>query len=150
MTTVPDNVRGCCATAYESDAARMLLGDSFHPGGLELTRRLGTIMGLRSGLRVLDVASGKGVSAIFVAKEFGCEVVGVDFSAANVEEATRRAADAGLSGLVTFEQGEAESLAFPDATFDAVVCECAFCTFPDKAGVAREFARVVKKQAGSD
>lgn len=145
MTTAPDNVKACCAAAYESGAARMLLGDSFHPGGLELTRRLGELLELRAGMRVLDVASGKGESAIFLARQFGCEVVGVDFGAGNVEEATRRAEAAGLSDLVAFRQGDAECIPFSDAAFDCVVCECAFCTFPDKGAAAREFARVLRR-----
>ena len=35
-------VKSCCAALYSSDWARLLLGDSFHPGGLALTERLGT------------------------------------------------------------------------------------------------------------
>jgi len=34
------SVKQCCATFYGSDFARMLLGDSFHPGGTRLTERL--------------------------------------------------------------------------------------------------------------
>ena len=37
MTTDPAAVKQCCANIYQSEAARMLLGDSFHPGGLALT-----------------------------------------------------------------------------------------------------------------
>jgi len=138
------DVKSCCATLYESDMARMLLGDSFHPGGLALTRRLGERLGLKAGMRVLDVASGKGESAIFVAKTFGCEVVGVDYGSANVEQATARAREAGLSDLATFQTGDAEKIPFPDASFDAILCECAFCTFPDKRAAASEFVRVLK------
>src|SRR2546429_226007 len=54
-----EDVKSCCATLYESDFARILLGDSFHPGGLRLTERLGELLGLKAGIRVLDVASGK-------------------------------------------------------------------------------------------
>ena len=75
-------LKSCCAAVYQSDFARMLLGDSFHPGGLRLTARLGEHLGLGPGVRVLDVASGKGESAIFLARQFGCQVVGVDFGAA--------------------------------------------------------------------
>ncbi|MBI3697720.1 MAG: methyltransferase domain-containing protein [Acidobacteria bacterium] len=122
----------------------MLLGDSFHPGGLRLTERLGERLGLRSGLRVLDVASGKGESAIFLAKRFGCEVVGIDFGAENVKESKGRASTAEVGHLVTFREGDAERIDFPDASFDAVICECAFCTFPDKRAAAGEFARVLE------
>ena len=47
------------------------------------------------------------------------------------------------SGKVRF-LGDAERLPLPDNTFDALVCECAFCTFPDKATAAAEFARVLR------
>lgn len=139
-----EDVKSCCATLYESDLARMLLGDSFHPGGLRLTRRLGEKLGLNAGMRVLDVASGKGESAIFLAQTFGCEVVGIDFGALNVEQATLRARDATVGHLVSFRTGDAEKIDFPDASFDALICECAFCTFPDKHSAASEFARVLK------
>ncbi len=122
----------------------MLLGDSLHPGGQRLTARLGDQLGLRPGLRVLDVASGKGESAIFLAQRFGCEVVGVDFGPEAVREAGARAAAAQVDTLASFVEGDAEHLAFPDGSFDAVICECAFCTFPDKHATASEFARVLR------
>lgn len=138
-------LKQCCAAAYESEFARFLLGDSFHPGGVDLTRRLGVLLELRPGLRILDAACGKGESAVFLAKEFGCEVVGLDLGAANVEEAAARAKAAGVEKLVTFHQGDAESMKFSGGSFDRLICECAFCTFPDKAGAATEFARVLSK-----
>lgn len=143
----PETVKSCCAGAYESEFARRLLGDSFHPGGLDLTRRLGHLLELRPGLRVLDVASGRGESAIFLAKEFGCEVVGIDFGIRNVEVAAARAAEAGVGHLATFLEGDAERTSFTDASFDRVICECAFCTFPDKAAAAREMSRVLRRDA---
>lgn len=140
-----EQLKSCCAALYESDFARLLLGDSFHPGGMRLTQRLGEKLGLRAGMCVLDVASGKGESALFLARTFGCEVVGVDFGAGNVEESARRAAEAQLPrDLVRFQQADAERLPFPDASFDAAICECAFCTFPGKPAAAAEFARVLK------
>jgi arsenite methyltransferase len=123
----------CRAALYQSDFARRLLGDSFHPGGLQLTARLGELLSLAPGQRVLDVAAERGESAIFIARHFGCEVVGIDFGSGNVAEATLRAQQAGVTNLVRFEEGDAERLAIPDESFDAVICECAFCTFPRQA-----------------
>ncbi len=137
-------LKACCAAAYESEFARALLGDSLHPGGVALTRRLGELLELRPGQRVLDVASGTGESAIFLAKCFGCEIFGVDFGADQVAKASERAVAAEVAQLVRFEQGDAEKLPFPSNAFDAAICECAFCTFPDKHAAAREFARVLK------
>lgn len=137
-------VKTCCAALYETDFTRLLLGDSFHPGGLELTERLGNLLELRPGQRVLDVASGTGASAVFLAQQFGCEVVGLDYSTDLVGHARRRAREAGLDHRVRFEHGDSESLPFPDGTFDALICECSFCTFPDKRSAADEFARVIR------
>lgn len=138
------DLKSCCANLYESDLARLLLGDSFHPGGLVLTERLGQLLNLQPGQRVLDAAAGQGTSAIFLVQRFGCEVVGVDFSAESVKIAAGRAAEAGLNDFVRFEQADAESLDFAPASFDAVICECAFCTFPDKTAAANGFARLLK------
>lgn len=140
----PQEVKSCCAQFYESDVVRFLFGESFHPGGLALTTRLGELLGLRPDERVLDVAAGRGTSALHLAETFGCEVVGVDFGAENVRLATEAAAARGLTGRVRFVTGDAERLPFDDAVFDAVVCECAYCTFPDKPQAAREFFRVLK------
>lgn len=137
-------VKTCCAAAYSSDWAKLLLGDSFHPGGLALTERLGALIELGPGMRVLDVASGKGASAIHLAQRFGCEIVGIDYSGESVRAATAAAEAAHLSHLVSFQQGDAERLKAFDEEFDAVICECAFCTFPDKPTAAAEFARVLK------
>jgi arsenite methyltransferase len=140
----PSRVKQCCAAMYESDVAKLLLGESFHPGGTTLTERLGQILNLTPRTRVLDVAAGNGTSAIFLAERFGCEVVGIDYGRENVEEADRKANGAGLREKVSFQSADAERLPFADGSFDAVICECAFCTFPDKLAAANEFARVLR------
>jgi arsenite methyltransferase len=137
-------LKQCCAQLYESDLTRFLLGDSFHPGGLALTRRLGKLLHLGQQSRVLDAACGKGTSAVFLAEHFGCEVVGVDYSAQNVIEANELAAAKGLT-RVRCEPADSERLPFTGESFDGVLCECAFCTFPDKPTAAREFARVLRR-----
>ena len=107
-----EDLKSCCATLYESDFARFLLGDSFHPGGLRLTQRLGELLELGPGLRVLDVASGKGESAIFLARHFGCEVVGIDFGSENVKESAARASDVGVGQLCNFARATRKRSAF--------------------------------------
>ena len=139
-----EEIKSCCATLYESDWANRLLGPSFHPGGLTLTRRLGELLELQPGQRVLDVAAGKGTSAIFLAKTFKCQVVGIDYGSGAIAEATAAAAEAKLVDQVSFEAGDAEQLHFDDNSFDAVICECAFCTFPNKQQAAGEFFRVLR------
>ena len=143
--TTAAQLKACCADVYGSDWARLLLGDSFHPGGTRLTDRLADLLQLGPDTRVLDVAAGRGVSAIHLARSRGCRVVGVDLSAANVEAATAQARAAAVDDRVTFITGDAESLARDgDGGFDAVICECAFCTFPDKAKAARGFVEALR------
>ncbi len=137
-------LKQCCATLYESELARILLGDSFHPGGLRLTERVGALLNLAPESHVLDVASRKGATALFLAERFDCHVVGLDYSGQNVADASQLAFAKGLSSRVRFERGDAEGLPFPDKSFDAIICECAFCTFSNKTDAAREFARVVR------
>jgi SAM-dependent methyltransferase len=143
--TSPEVIKACCAAAYGVDLVRLFLGDSYHPGGTALTRRLAELTALQPGDRVLDVASGIGTSALLLARELGVEVVGVDLGEAQVAHARSRAECAGLADRVRFEVGDAERLPVSDARFDAVLCECAFCTFPDKAAAAAELARVVRR-----
>ena len=137
-------IKACCVQMYESDWARWLLGDSFHPGGLALTETLGLQLGLKAGQRVLDVAAGQGTSAIFLAQRFGCDVLGVEYSGQAVAQATAAARAAGLGERVRFELGDAEALPMESGAFDVVICECAFCTFPNRGAAAREFARCLR------
>jgi arsenite methyltransferase len=137
-------IKACCAAAYGQDAVALLLGESYHPGGLALTRRLAQALGLRPGRHVIDVASGPGTTARLLAAEFGTTVDGVDLGQPAVERARSAAEAAGLTAAVRFRVGDAERLPLPGGLADAVVCECAFCTFPDKAAAAAEFARVLR------
>jgi SAM-dependent methyltransferase len=138
------DVKSCCAAAYSSPAAAFLLDESLHPGGAGLTRRLADALQLRNGQRVLDVASGRGTTALLLAREYAVAVDGVDLSDASIREATDVARRAGQTASVAFHLADAEHLPFEDGTFDAVVCECSWCLFPDKAQAAAEFARVLR------
>lgn len=141
-----DLVKRCCAAAYETEAARWLLGESFHPGGLALTERLGRMLKLEPGMRTLDLACGRGTSGLFIADRFGCDVVGIDLSEHNIEHARSAARSRGLAGKASFEQCDVEIAPFPDGSFDAVICECSFCLFPDKTAAAREIARLLRAE----
>ncbi len=140
----PDAIKGCCAAVYDSEWLPLLLGDSYHPGKLALTHRLGELLGLNADSRVLDVAAGRGVSARYLAKTFACQVVGVDYAPGAVRQANVLAEEAGLAESVRFEHGDAEKLPFEAGSFDAVFSECSFCTFPAKETAASEIARVLR------
>ncbi len=131
----------CCADLYASELARLILGDSLHPGGLRATNRLGRAMGLQAGWRVLDLACGMGASAAAVSRVFRCQVTGLELGAAAVAASRRRALAQPVPSNVAFVRGDAELPPFRDGAFDAVIIECATSLFGDKpaaiAGVRR-------------
>ena len=119
----------------------MLKIESLHPGGLELTREFAELCNIQKGAKVLDVASGTGETACFLAERFGARVCGVDRS----EEMIRRAEAKGRAkGLkLEFRKTDAARLPFGDAEFDVAICECTLC-FLEKERVIGEMVRVVR------
>ena len=94
-----------------------------------------------AGNRVLDVACGSGNAALVAARRF-CEVTGIDFVPALVERARQRAAADGV--LAEFREGDAQDLAFPNATFDVVVSTFGVMFAPNQEKAAAEILRVTK------
>jgi len=129
---------------YESDEFNQILGDALRPGGLRLTRRVAIIAGIHENSEVLDIASGKGTTALFLSKEFGCGVTGVDLSQRLTSMARNKAKAEHLLGKVNFSVADAESLPFKDSSFDVVISECSFSLLPNKKRAAREFERVLR------
>jgi arsenite methyltransferase len=140
----PEELKSCCASVYEHPAVRWLLGDELHPGGEQSTRRALELLMLARGERLLDVASGTGASALFAAREFEVTVTGMDYGEAAVLSATAAAEAERLGERVLFRQGDAEDLPLPDGSFDAALCECSLCTFPNKPQALAEMRRVLK------
>jgi ubiquinone/menaquinone biosynthesis C-methylase UbiE len=91
------------------------------------------------GRRILDVGTGTGRAAIALAKA-GAIVTGVDASREMLAVAERRAREEGAA--VTFAHGDAHRLAFPDGSFDAVVCLRVLMHTPDWRASLGELCRV--------
>jgi len=96
---------------------------------------------LRAGSRVLDVAAGNGNVTLAAARRW-CEVISTDYVPALLERGRERAAAERLH--VEFREADAESLPFPDASFDAVVSTFGVMFTPDQDKAASELARVCK------
>ena len=129
----------CCSTVYGSPLAELLVGDSFHPGGLESTRDLLRSARIGPGTRLLDVGCGLGASAQVAATEFGLRVDGVDASGTVIERAMARAGDA----RIRWSTANLPDLPFRDDTFDAVLAECVLSTV-DRPAALTEVARVLR------
>ncbi len=130
---------------YECNFFNLFLNNVLHPGGLKLTEQLGELADIRERSIVLDVATGRGVSAIFLAKKFSCKVVGVDLSKVMIEQAADSANTEKVTDRVDFEVSDAERLPFKTGVFDAVISECSLCLFPTKRNSLSEMFRVLKK-----
>jgi ubiquinone/menaquinone biosynthesis C-methylase UbiE len=123
---------------------KMYTDDYLSIGGVESTRILAELASIASSTRVLDVGSGLGGPALYVAQTFECHVVGIDLVDVNVAEATRRATARGLSQWATFETADATALPFNDASFDLVIGQDAWCHVDDKDALLGEVTRVLK------
>jgi SAM-dependent methyltransferase len=106
-----------------------------------VAERLVDAADLRSGWRVLDVATGSGNAALAAAR-LGCEVVGVDYVPSLLERARARAEAEKLE--VELVEGDAEALPFEDASFDAVISVFGSMFAPDHDRTAAELARVCR------
>ena len=92
---------------------------------------------LHKGMRLLDVASGPGYVAAAAAAQ-GARVTGLDFSAPMVARARS------ANPAVDFQEGDAEALAFPDGSFDAVVMNFGMLHLARPERAMTEAARVLK------
>ena len=96
---------------------------------------------ITSGMRVLDVACGTGSLTIPAAKA-GATVTGVDIATNLLEQARARAKHEGLN--IQFDEGDAEQLPYPDASFDLVVSQFGAMFAPRPERVAAELTRVCR------
>lgn len=122
----------------------MIYADDFlSPGGAGTTESLVELGKIDDGLSVLDIGSGLGGSAFYLAEHKDCMVQGIDLMELNVAEANRRAVSKGLSARVRFVTGEATLLPFEDRCFEVVWGQDAWCHVEDKRGLISEAYRVL-------
>jgi ubiquinone/menaquinone biosynthesis C-methylase UbiE len=145
-----------CSGEIESDCCTTETCDMFefmskyvgfkilHPGGLKATSDLLEFLNITKNQRVLDIACGKGLTSIQIARMYGCEVVGIDIRADSVEEAKRNAKKYSVEHLVSFQTVDATKMPFPDNQFDVTLAQAMLILVKDGSLVMKEALRVLK------
>jgi ubiquinone/menaquinone biosynthesis C-methylase UbiE len=118
--------------------------DHFHVRGLAATKELVEGLALTGGESVLDVGSGLGGPARYLAAVHGCRVTGIELTQAYVEIADQLSQRTGLSDLVSFVQGDALELPFPPNSFDHAWSQHVAMNIPDKERLYAGIYRVLK------
>jgi ubiquinone/menaquinone biosynthesis C-methylase UbiE len=118
--------------------------DEFHIRGRKATLELAQSLGLIASAHVLDIGSGLGGPARTVAETYGCRVTGIDLTQAFCDAAATLSGWVGLRDRVTFRQGDATSLPFGEAEFDAAMTIHVAMNIAAKDRMYAEVRRVLK------
>jgi ubiquinone/menaquinone biosynthesis C-methylase UbiE len=118
--------------------------DEFHIGGRRATEPFVESLKLSKGSRVLDLGCGLGGPARFVAATTGAHVTGIDLTPEFVEAGRALTEWTGLAGQIELVEGSILELPFEDVSMDAAYMIHVGMNIADKAGIAREAARVLK------
>jgi ubiquinone/menaquinone biosynthesis C-methylase UbiE len=118
--------------------------DEFHSGGRNATVRLAQLAQIDASQRVLDVGCGIGGPSRYLASKFGCQVTGLDLTPEFVALAGMLAQRTRLAEKVTYRQGNALDLPFPDANFDVVWSQNAAMNIADRDRLYGEMHRVLR------
>jgi ubiquinone/menaquinone biosynthesis C-methylase UbiE len=93
---------------------------------------------------LVDLACGAGGPGLWVAKESGARLVGIDLSPMAAKRATERAGPLGMTGRATFSQGTFEATGLEAASADGVMSVDALQYAPDKTRALAEVARILR------
>ena len=119
--------------------------DEFHIRDRKATLELAQSLNLSATTLVLDIGSGLGGPARTLAETYGCRVTGIDLTQAFCDAAATLSGWVGLSDRVTFQQGDATSLPFADAHFDAAMTIHVAMNIASKDQMYAEARRVLKR-----
>ena len=101
-------------------------------------------LNLSAGDHVLEIASGSGGPALYLAKKFNCRITGLDINEEGIKTASQSAVNANIADAQFQLANVDEPLRFNDEFFDAVMCMDSMNHFRDRLSYFREWHRVLK------
>jgi ubiquinone/menaquinone biosynthesis C-methylase UbiE len=99
------------------------------------------------GRSVIDLGCGQGGPSLWVARETGAALVGVDLSSVGTTHAQARATELGFGDRAHFQVGDITATGLPDASFDGAMSVDVLWSVPDKLAALKEAARILKPGA---
>jgi ubiquinone/menaquinone biosynthesis C-methylase UbiE len=141
---IAKNLQAAGKDLGELTPADLATVDEFHIRGRKATLELAAQMNLTADSHVLDIGSGLGGPARTLAEAYGCRVTGIDLTQAFCDAATAMSDWVGLGKLVSFKQGDATSLPFPDRQFDAAMTIHVAMNIAAKDKMYAEARRILK------
>jgi SAM-dependent methyltransferase len=139
---------GNFATQVLEEVRRETYGEDFGQSSWvtgEEYRRFFRLLELKGSDHVLDVGCGSGGPALFLWREIGCLVTGVDINEAGIQAGLALAREAGAPHSVHFRHANVQQpLPFADQAFDAIVCMDVLCHLPDRRRLFDEWHRVLR------
>jgi len=121
--------------------------DEFHIGGRQASVDVLDQMTLEPHDHILDVGSGLGGTARFIASHYGCRVTGIDLTAEFVEAGRTLCDWVDLADRVDLHQGDALAMPFAEASFDAATMLHVGMNIPDKSGLFNQVSHILKPGA---
>ena len=128
--------------AYGNDYSQEVEPYSFVT--LTLLRRIAQQLRVGPGQSFADLGCGRGGPGLWVAREIGASLIGIDFSHVAIEHATQRAQAFGLADRSTFLQRDVAHTGLPDACLDGAMSVDVWLLLPDKPAAAREIVRILR------
>lgn len=120
--------------------------DQFHVRGLDATKEMADALELRAGQSVLDVGSGLGGPARYLAAIYGVHVTGIDLTPDFIEVSNYLSLRADLQDKLTFRHGDATELPFQDESFDVAWTQHVAMNIQDKSKLYGSIHRVLKTE----
>jgi cyclopropane fatty-acyl-phospholipid synthase-like methyltransferase len=125
--------------------AQLFPFDQYHYHGTDAVQVAAYLLGLGPTSHILDVGSGLGGPARYLASTMGCHVTALELQSELHALATRLTARCGLGQHITHVCGDALSVAFPEATFDAVVSGLTLHHIPERPRLLAHLARMLRR-----